>query len=151
MEIVIITAEQLQEIVDKAVNKIVSAILNTNASAKPKAEFVKGKMDFASTKILTLEEVCQYTGSKKSYMKKLTMDGLIPFSKPPLGRKLYFDRERIDQWMLSNATTVDGTMKEKRLAAKEKRDKEREEIEIQAATYVATHPTTFGSKRRQRK
>lgn len=51
--------------------------------------------------ILTLEEACKYTGLSKSYMYKHTHQGNITFYKPE-GRKLYFKRTDLDEWMLRN-------------------------------------------------
>lgn len=53
-------------------------------------------------RILNLEEACDLLGFKKSYIYKLTSQGLIPYSRPT-GKKLFFDREKLEAWMLSNA------------------------------------------------
>lgn len=53
-------------------------------------------------RILTLSEFCAYTGLKSSYVYKLTHAGKIPGVSKPLGKKLYFDREQIDAWLLGN-------------------------------------------------
>jgi excisionase family DNA binding protein len=54
-------------------------------------------------KVLTFKEACLYTGFAESYMYKLTSAGIIPYAKPN-GKTLFFDRERLDQWLLSNAS-----------------------------------------------
>lgn len=74
----------------------------------------------ANKKALSLNEACTYTGFAPSYMYKLTHSGKIPFSKPN-GKTIFFDREKLDQWLLSNGT------------------KSGEQKEIEAATYIATH------------
>ena len=51
--------------------------------------------------VLSLEEACQYTGISRSYLYKLTSTRKIPFSKPR-GKMIYFCREKLDQWLLSN-------------------------------------------------
>lgn len=51
--------------------------------------------------ILTFEEGCLYTGLSKSYMYKHTSAGNVPFYKPE-GRKIYFRRTDLDNWMLRN-------------------------------------------------
>lgn len=71
-------------------------------------------------KILTFQEGCQYIGYKPSYVYKLTMSGIIPFSKPN-GKKIFFEREKLEAWMLSNATPG------------------RNERETQAATFISSH------------
>lgn len=61
-------------------------------------------MNSIVNKVLTLEQASQYLGYKKSYMYKLTSAGIIPFSKPNR-KKIFFERERLEQWMLSNSST----------------------------------------------
>jgi excisionase family DNA binding protein len=55
----------------------------------------------ANKKVLTMEEVCNYTGIANSYMYKLTSQSRIPHSKP-LGKLIFFDKEKIDNWLLQN-------------------------------------------------
>jgi prophage regulatory protein len=55
----------------------------------------------AIKKVLTLDELVEYTGFKKPTIHLLTSSGRIPFSKPT-GRTLFFEREKIDAWLLSN-------------------------------------------------
>lgn len=50
---------------------------------------------------LTLEEAAQYTGLTKSALYKLTHSRQIPFSKPN-GKKCFFKRTDIEDWMMSN-------------------------------------------------
>ena len=71
-------------------------------------------------KVLTFDEACLYTGYKPSYFYKLTSSGKVPFSKPN-GKKIFFNKEKLDEWMLSNG------------------NKTAEENEAAASTYVATH------------
>ena len=75
-------------------------------------------MDFSQSRVLTFEQGCQYLGYAKSYVYKLTSAGILPFSKPN-GKSIFFDREKLENWMLSNAS--------KSLA----------ERQIEAATYVS--------------
>jgi len=51
-------------------------------------------------KILTLSEFCAHTGLSKQTAYKLTSTQSVPHSKR--GKKLYFDREEIDAWLLEN-------------------------------------------------
>ena len=70
-------------------------------------------------RVLNFKEACKYIGFAPSYMYKLTCDGIIPFSKP--NRKtLFFDRDKLDQWLLSNPQTS------------------QVEKEIKAAPYIAS-------------
>ena len=77
-------------------------------------------MDFTKNKVLTFEQGCQYLGYAKSYVYKLTSAGILPFSKPNR-KSIFFDREKLEAWMLSNASSS------------------RSEKQIQAATYINTH------------
>ena len=72
--------------------------------------------------VLNLDEACEYTGISRSYLYKLTAGGEIPFSKPR-GKMIYFSREKLDDWLLSNhhksttqikAEAVDYTFKNKK-------------------------------------
>lgn len=58
---------------------------------------------FGLKSILNVEELSDYTGFKKSYIYKLVHGNLIPFSKPN-GKVLFFERKKIDEWLLSNST-----------------------------------------------
>ena len=60
-------------------------------------------MDIYTKKILTLEEATQFLGYSKSTIYKLTSSGILPFSKPN-GKKIYFERDLLEKWMLSNKT-----------------------------------------------
>lgn len=51
--------------------------------------------------ILTLKEACDYIGYSKAYMYKLTMLNIIPHSKPN-GKKIYFDKHKLDEWLLTS-------------------------------------------------
>lgn len=58
---------------------------------------------FGLKSILNVEELADYTGFKKSYIYKLVHQNLIPYSKPN-GKVLFFERQRIDNWLMSNST-----------------------------------------------
>ena len=54
--------------------------------------------------VLTFEEGCDYLGFKKSYVYKLTSAKIIPHSKPN-GKTIFFERKKLEEWMLSNPST----------------------------------------------
>lgn len=55
------------------------------------------------SEILTIEEVSELTGYKKSTIYKLTHERKIPFHKPAHGgRRIFFKKEEINQWLESN-------------------------------------------------
>lgn len=70
--------------------------------------------------ILTVEEAAKYLNISRGTLYKLTSANAVPFSKPT-GKQLYFDKEKLDAWILSNSTT----------SAKEK--------DVRASTYITTH------------
>lgn len=51
------------------------------------------KLLIGTKRILTFDELSEYTGLSKSYLYKLTAAAAIPFSKPT-GKMLYFEREK---------------------------------------------------------
>ena len=51
--------------------------------------------------VLNFDEASVYTGLSKSHLYKLTSTGGVPCYKPT-GKKLYFDKEELDEWMLRN-------------------------------------------------
>lgn len=63
---------------------------------------------FAQKEVLTLEEVAQYTGLKKSYLYKLTSEKKIPHYKPN-GKNCFFRRTELEDWLTTNpvATVAD--------------------------------------------
>lgn len=51
--------------------------------------------------VLTFNEASKYTGMSKSTLYKLTASRKIPHYKPN-GKMVYFEREELDNWLLSN-------------------------------------------------
>jgi excisionase family DNA binding protein len=58
----------------------------------------------AQKKVLNADEFCQYTGLSKSAMYKLTSAKKIPYSNPN-GKLIYFNRDSVDAFLLSNPVT----------------------------------------------
>ena len=54
-----------------------------------------------SKESLDFNETASYINQSRSYLYKLTSQGLIPFYKPN-GKKIYFKRSELDEWMLRN-------------------------------------------------
>jgi excisionase family DNA binding protein len=77
-------------------------------------------MDFLNNKVLTFEQGCQYFGYAKSYVYKMTSAGILPYSKPN-GKSIFFERKKLEAWMLSNVT------------------RNRAEKQIESSTYVTTN------------
>ena len=59
-------------------------------------KFIYGLKD-----ILNTEELSEYMGFKISYIYKLVNQSKIPYSKPN-GGCLFFERKKIDAWLLQN-------------------------------------------------
>ncbi|SEL44377.1 helix-turn-helix domain-containing protein [Ectothiorhodospira marina] len=57
--------------------------------------------------VLSVDECAQLLGLSVSYVYRLTSEKRIPHYKPH-GKKVYFRREEIIEWALSNKVTPDG-------------------------------------------
>ena len=53
--------------------------------------------------VLNFNEACQYLGLSQSHMYKLTSSKSIPHFCPQ-GKRLYFKRTELDEWLLRNRT-----------------------------------------------
>lgn len=96
-EQVILTQRQLDELADKAANRIGYRVaINT----KP---------------ILTFNEACLYMGMSKSALYRITSNKEIPFSKPN-GKMIYFKRADVDGWLLSNMSATATELADKAMA-----------------------------------
>jgi excisionase family DNA binding protein len=51
--------------------------------------------------VLNFNETCKYLELSQSHLYKLTSTGAIPHYKPN-GKKIYFNRPELDQWLLRN-------------------------------------------------
>ena len=71
-------------------------------------------------KLLTLDQLVELLGYKRSTILKMTSAGHIPYSKPH-GKNLFFDRDEIEKWALS------------------KRKSSLDEKISEAASHVVTH------------
>lgn len=80
-----------------------------------------------SKDVLTLDELCIYTGYSKSYVYRLTSNRQIPFAKK--GKELFFSKPEINGWLMGN------------------RVKTQDEIRQEAETFCAVN----GSKARSSK
>lgn len=67
--------------------------------------------------VLNFAETAKYLELSHSHLYKLTSAGSIPFYKPN-GKKLYFNRQELDNWLLRN------------------RNATAEEIEREASNYI---------------
>lgn len=68
----------------------------------------------ANKKVLTFEEACEYTGISRSYLYKLTAAREIPHSKPN-GKILFFEKEKLNEWLLQNRRKSNSEIERKAL------------------------------------
>jgi len=66
---------------------------------------LKGLM-LAQKEVLGIDELTLYSGLSKTYIYKLMHSNKIPFYKPG-GKKIYFKRSEVDNWLLSNQVSTD--------------------------------------------
>jgi len=93
-----LTRDELQVLLIDTVN----ACLKTH-SARPDAP--------PAQKILSLAEFCEYAGLSRQTAYKLTSGQKVPHSKR--GKRLYFDREKVDTWLLENQVDTHSEIQEK--------------------------------------
>ena len=63
-------------------------------------------------KVFNVANLQMYTGWSLSKIYKLTSARLIPFSKPTNG-SLFFEREKIEEWLLQNPSYSEDGIEEK--------------------------------------
>ncbi|MDJ1496549.1 DNA-binding protein [Cytophagaceae bacterium DM2B3-1] len=80
------------------------------------------KVALENKKAWRIGELAAYSGIAESYLYKLHMKRLIPGAYKPVGKIVFFDSQKVIAWMLSNPL------------------KTHEEIDQEAATYVALNP-----------
>lgn len=79
-----------------------------------KLERIEAILSKNTKSILTVDDLIDYTGFKRSYIYKLVHLGEIPYSKPQ-GKMLFFDREEIDQWLRQNKSQSKAQIENKAL------------------------------------
>jgi len=62
--------------------------------------------------VLNFNETALYLEVSHSHLYKLTSTGAIPAYKPN-GKKLYFNRQELDEWLLSNKQTSTDEIQQK--------------------------------------
>ena len=61
---------------------------------------IESMLEMQKPKPMTFDAAAEYLGISKSHLYKLTSQGKIPHYKP-YGRKIYFDKVSLDQWVYS--------------------------------------------------
>ena len=93
--------------------------MNEFIEVKEALKRIEANTLLAAKNVLCFNDVALLTGLSKSYLYKLTCNHEIPHYKPN-GKQLYFDRAEVEAWMKQGRIATD------------------DEIETNAATYVAT-------------
>ncbi len=62
-------------------------------------------------KIMSLADFCEYAGLSRQTAYKLTSAQKVPHSKR--GKRLYFDREKVDAWLLENQVATQAEIQER--------------------------------------
>lgn len=63
---------------------------------------IKALLSF-NKKVMNVEDLARYTGLSKSKIYKLTQLKLLPTGDNPYLRQKFFDKERIDAWLLGKS------------------------------------------------
>lgn len=93
MVIIQLDSEQFFGIIENAVRKVI------DEKEQPAASI------HAPRKVMSLAELCEYTGMSKQSIYKLTSAQKVPHSKR--GKRLYFEREKVDAWLVENRVKTD--------------------------------------------
>jgi len=68
-----------------------------------KIEMLMEGQNLVRKDVLNFNETCDYLELSQSHLYKLTSTGTIPHYKPN-GKKIYFKRSEVDEWLLRNRT-----------------------------------------------
>jgi len=93
---------------------------NEIAAKLENIELMLQQQNLLKKEVLNFNETCTYLDMSASHLYKMTSQKQIPHFCPQ-GKKLYFKRKELDQWLLRN------------------RQDSTEEIETKAANYLLTH------------
>lgn len=80
-------------------------------SIKNQLDRIEKRVLISTKKALTFEEAVIYTGLSKSLMYKLTSTNGIPCYKPRQ-KLLYFDREELEKWLLTNRNVTNNEIED---------------------------------------
>lgn len=110
----------------------------TTEDLRQLSEQLAEKIIFTIKEVLTAQEAARYMGISMSYLYKLTMRKQIPHYKP-MGKVCYFQRQEIEQWLLSNKVSTDDELSniamtycssEKPITTRQRKELKKKEAEI---------------------
>lgn len=84
----------------------------TQEETKQLSDKLAEKIIFTTKEVLTAQETARYMGISMSYLYKLTMKKQIPHYKP-MGKICYFNRNEVEQWLLSNRVSTEQELNSK--------------------------------------
>lgn len=84
----------------------------TAEELKQIGEFVSTNLVYCTKAVLTATEAAAYLGVSLSCLYKWTMNRVIPHYKPN-GKLCYFEREELEEWMLSNRVSTEQELETK--------------------------------------
>lgn len=64
------------------------------------------RLELTGKKALTVSEAANYLGLSKSTLHNIKEEGGLPYFRPEGRKGIYFQREHLDSWMLSNRMDV---------------------------------------------
>lgn len=99
MVIIQLDSEQLFGVIENAVRKVLNEREAPNDTTT------------TTRKTMSLTEFCEYAGLSRQTAYKLTSGQKVPHSKR--GKRLYFDREKVDAWLLENQVATHSEIQEK--------------------------------------
>ena len=94
---------------------------NTIIEKLSNIEKMLSEQNLLQKQVLNFQEACQYLDVSPSHLYKLTSTRVVPHFCPQ-GKKLYFNRLELDEWLQRNRQTT------------------QEEIETRASNYVIKKP-----------
>lgn len=84
----------------------------TAEELKQIGEFVSTNLVYCTKAVLTATEAAAYLGVSLSCLYKWTMNRTIPHFKPN-GKLVYFEREELEKWMMSNRVATEQELEQK--------------------------------------
>jgi excisionase family DNA binding protein len=78
--------------------------MDTNITEKlDRIEKLLMEQQIMQKQVLNFKDACAYLELSQSHLYKLTSTATVPHYKPN-GKKIYFQREELDNWLLRNRT-----------------------------------------------
>lgn len=76
-------------------------IMDNSTAILDALQEIKRYTVLAAKTVLTVDDVCAFTGLSKNFIYQMTSQKKIPYYKPST-RVLYFDKKEVEEWMKQN-------------------------------------------------